>query len=196
MWQSSVARIICRCLLILVAIWSVATGVIFIIQSLQPTPRKFMSYVAEHPLEGQIASERAAIIDHVARQLNGLSFEQRQELKDSGTIRTFFAQLTPEERRRFMAMTLPEGFRQLIATLNRMDPVQRKRLAQRTLRNVRERNLQASDLGGEDEIAEMISRGIAIFNEEAHPQVKLDFAAVIQEIEWKQAIPQTKAISQ
>ena len=189
-------RIICRCFLILVAIWSVATGVIFMIQSSQPTPQKFISYVAQHPLAELDASKRTAIIDHVAGLLNGLSFEQRQELKESGAIRTFFAQLTPEERRRFLAMTLPEGFRQLIANLNKMDPVQRRRLARRTLRNVRQRSLQAGDFGGDDEIAKLISQGLAVFNEKADPQVRLDFADVIKELERKQEGPQARALSQ
>lgn len=186
-------RIICRCLLVLVAIWTVAFGVLFVIKLSRPTPGKFISYVGANPLEGLSVADRLSVIDRAARLLNGLSFKQRQELKDAGTIRTFFAQLTPEERQRFLAMTLPEGFRQLIATLNKMDPVPRRRLAQRTLRNVREHRAYAGDFGQEGEISKLISEGLEVFHAKARPQVRADFAEVIAELKRAEDAPRPEA---
>ena len=134
-------------------------------------------------------SRRVAIIDGAARRLNGLNSEQRLELKKSGVLRTFFTQLTSEERRRFANLTLPAGYRQMVVTLNKMDPVQRKKVAERTLRDLRRQSAVASELSGEDDIRAMISQGASIFEEEANPQVKLDFAPVFEEFRRTQKNP-------
>lgn len=154
-----------------------------------------MAYLAEHPLEGLTPPKREAIIDRAARQLNGLTFEQRQELKEGGTIRTFFTQLTSEERRRFLALTVPDGFRQLISTLNKMDPLERNRLVQRTLRNVRTHSAEAATIGDEEGIPKMISDGLSLFDEEANPEVKRAFAPVIEEVQRRKMLSDSRADS-
>jgi len=166
-----------------VSIWLVAAGAFVAVQHFRSTPQKFMSYIQEHPLQGLDAVQRASIIDRSARLLNGLSTQQRREVKKSGALRSFFTQLTEEERRRFLNLTLPEGFRQMIATLNEMEPEPRKKLAERTLRDLR--NSDSSELGSESDIEQIFSEGRAIFNLEASPQVKLDFAGVIAEVQRK-----------
>lgn len=173
-----------RCLLALVIIWLVAAGALVVVQWYRPTPQKFINYVAEHPVRGLDDSKRAKIIAKSARILNGLNTNQRRELKESGTLKTFFAELTTEERRRFVRLTLPEGFRQMIATLNVMEPAQRKKIVQRTLRNLQ--NAEGNEFGTANDIEEMFSEGSSIFNEEASPQVILDFAPVIEAARGKQ----------
>lgn len=182
-------RTVWRCLVTLVVIWSLAAGAIFAVRWSRPTPQKFTSFVASHPLQGLNASGRAAIIERAARLLNGLNSEQRLELKKSGILRAFFTQLTSDERRRFASLTLPAGFRQMIATLNKMEAAQRKKLAERTLRDLRRQSAVASELSGEDDIQEMISKGATIFDEAASPQVKLDFAPVFEEYRRMQKDP-------
>ncbi len=168
-----------RCLLTLAIIWLVAAMALVAVQWIRPTPRKFMEYVAGHPLQGLEATQRAVIIDHAARLLNGLNTRQRRELKESGILRTFFTQLTQEERRHFLSLTLPQGFRQMLVTLNEMEPAQRKKAVQRTLRSLE--SAEANEVGGND-IEQMFSKGLPIFNEVASPQVKADFAPVMEEV--------------
>ena len=182
-------RTIWRCLLALVVIWSLAAGAIFAVRWSRPTPQKFMSYVAEHPLQGLKASGRMAVIERAARLLNGLNSEQRLELKKSGVLRTFFTQLTSEERRRFANLTLPAGYRQMVKTLNKMDPEERKKVAARTLRDLRRQSAVANELSGEDDIRAMLSQGASIFEQEASAQVKLDFAPVFEEYQRTQKDP-------
>ena len=182
-------RTIWRCLLALVVIWSLAAGSIVVVGWSRPTPQKFVSYVTEHPLQGRDASGRAVVIERTARLLNGLNSEQRLELKKSGVLRTFFTQLTSEERRRFANLTLPAGYRQMVKTLNKMDPEERKKVAARTLRDLRRQSAAASELSGEDDIRAMISQGASIFEQEASAQVKLDFAPVFEEYQRTQKDP-------
>jgi hypothetical protein len=188
-------RIFLRCLLALAIIWAIAAGAMFWIQSTRPTPQKFVAYIAEHPLAGQDSRKRAKIVERAARHLNGLTFEQRQELKDSGAIRGFFKQLTATERRRFLALTVPDGFSQLIAVLKKMEPVERNRLVQRTLRNVKKRGTEPDVVAGEADIGAMILQGLAIFEEEANPDVKRAFAPVIAEVQRKRVVKETAATS-
>ncbi len=182
-------RTVLRCLLALVVIWSLAAGAIFAVRWSRPTPQKFVTYLTTHPLQGLSASDRAAIIDRAARLLNGLNSEQRIEVKKSGVLRTFFTQLTSEERRRFASLTLPAGFRQMIVTLNKMEPAQRKTIVQRTLRDLRRQSAVASELSGEDDIRAMISQGASIFEAEASPEVKIDFAPIFEEYRRTQKNP-------
>lgn len=181
-------RFVRRCALGLAVIWSVAMLAIFAIQQSRPTPKKFITYVAEHPLRGLDTARRAAIIERAAKLLNGLSFEQRQELKETQSLRSFFTQMTPDERSRFIARTVPESFHQMIAALNKMEPAERRRLVQRTLHNLRAHRSHADLLSADEDIQRMVSQGFATFNSEANPQVKLDFAPLIEEVQARQAI--------
>lgn len=186
-------RIALRCLLALFLIWSLTAGAILIMDRTRPTPQKFIRYVGTHPLAGLTPGQRARIIDRAARMINGFSTEQRRELKKSGALRAFFMKLTTEERRRFAEMTLPAGFRAMVRTLNKMDPEERQKLAERTLRDMRRGSAVADELGEENDLEITISRGAAIFEKEADPQVKLDFAPVFEEVREKQRKLATEA---
>lgn len=175
-----------RCLLALFLVWSLTAGVILILDRTRPTPQKFISYVAQHPFDGLTPAQRAKIIERAAGMINGFNTEQRRELKQSGALRKFFVKLTTEERRRFAELTLPAGFRSMVRTLNKMDPAERVKLAEKTLRDLRHRNAIADDLDESGDLATMLSRGSAIFEKEAEPQVKLDFAPVFAEVQEKQ----------
>lgn len=181
-------RFVWRCVLGLAVVWSVALMAIFAIQQLRPTPKKFVAYVAEHPLQDLGATSRAAVIERAAKLLNGLSFDQRQELKETQSLRSFLTQMTSDERSRFIARTVPESFHQLIAALNKMVPTERRRLVQRTLHNLRVHRSEADLLSTDEDIQRMVSQGFETFNNEADPQVKLDFAPLIEEVQARQAI--------
>lgn len=189
-------RTVWRCSLALFFIWLLAAGAIFLVERSRPTPQKFMSYVAEHPVQGQSAPERAKIIKGAASIINGFDSEQRREIKKSGALRGFFVKLTSEERRRFSELTLPAGFSSMIKTLNKMLPEERKKVAARTLRDLR-RGKNANDkLGEEDDLHAMLSRGSSIFEKEADPQVQLDFAPVFEELKREQKKAKPDAPSQ
>ena len=181
-----------RCLIVLALVWSLAAGAILLVDWTRPTPQKFISYVAAHPLDGLAPAERAKIIDGAAQNINGLSTEQRRELKKSGALKAFFIKLTSEERRHFAELTLPAGFRAMIKTLNKMDPEERQKLAERTLRDLRRGSDQA-DTFEKDDLETMLSGGSEIFDQEANPQVKLDFAPVFEEVQKKEKKLATEA---
>lgn len=153
------------------------------VQKFRATPEKFINYVTEHPLRGLDPAGRAVIIEEAASILNGLNTNQRREVKKSGKLKAFYSELTTEERRRFAELTLPKGFREMIATLNGMEPAQRKKVVERTLRDLK--TTEVDEYGDESDIDRMFSEGSSIFYREASPQVILDFTPVIEEAKRK-----------
>lgn len=180
-----------RCILALVIIWLVVAGAFVIVQKFRATPEKFIAYVTEHPLSGLDPARRAEIIEGAAKILNGLNTNQRLEVKKSGTLKAFYTELTTEERRRFAELTLPKGFRQMVATLNGMEPDQRKKIVQRTLRDLK--SAEADEYGDESDIDRMFNEGSSIFYKEASPEVIRDFAPVIEEAKRKRENAAAKA---
>ncbi|MFZ4774527.1 MAG: hypothetical protein ACOYM3_04145 [Terrimicrobiaceae bacterium] len=172
-----------RTLAILAAIWIVAAGAIWISRSASPTPEKLKAYVETHSLEGLGEAQRAQILEKTADQLNRLTFDQRRELQESGSIRKFFEGLSPAERGRFLDLTLPEGFRQMMSALNKMTPEKRQRLVQRALDDIRKNTPRSAERINEEEVKKVLASGVSSFYEEANADVKLDFAPVLEELQ-------------
>lgn len=159
-------------------------GVVFAVRSARPTPEKIIAYLQEKPI-GE-ANDREDVLMTVAGKLNGLDFEDRQRLQRSGTMRTFYEQMTEDERNRFLDLTLPEGFRQVMLALNKMTPEKRKEVVEQALRNMEDHGTVADE--DRPEVSEemrkkFISQGMTAFYEDANAEVKLDFAPVIEQIQ-------------
>jgi hypothetical protein len=168
---------------LLVLVWAVAGGVILGMRAARPTPVSLTAYINSHSLEGRSEAERSQVIARVADQLNRLNFEQRQELRKSKIDRRLFDQMTEEERKRFLDLTLPEGFRQLMLALNKMNPEQRKKIVQRALDDIEKDTPEIHDRINREAAQKMISQGMDTFYQEASADVKLDFAPVIEELQ-------------
>ena len=169
--------------LVLGLVWLIAAGVIFWSRSALPTAQSLEKYVTTHPIA--TASNRQDVIKRTADQLNRLSFEERRSLEGKGTLRSFFEELNHDERQQFLEMTLPEGFNQLMQALNKMTPERRKKAVERALENIRDGRPEGNDGPKlEDaQVQKIISQGLSSFYEEASPDVKLDFAPVIEELQ-------------
>ena len=168
---------------VLVAIWGAAAVVIWVSRSASPTPGKLKAYVEAHPLAGADGAGRERILEKTAALLNGLSFEQRRELRETGAVRGFFESLTPPERARFLDLTLPEGFRQMMSALNKMAPEKRQKLVQRVLDDMKKNAPQSAGRISEDEVKKIVGQGVSSFYENANADVKLDFAPVLEELQ-------------
>lgn len=172
-----------RIVVVLLVVWAVAAGVMFWMRGLRPTPASLQAYIEKHPLASLSEPAREDVIRGVADRLNRLNFDERQELRRGGSDRKFFDQLTPEERKKFIEMTMPEGFRQFMLALNKMDPERRKRIVKRALENLEKDNPEISQRLQEDEVRKIVNQGMSSFYEEANADVKLDFAPVIEQLQ-------------
>ena len=172
-----------RTILILAGIWAMAAVVIWISRSASPSPEKLRSYIEAHPLEGMAEPGRAAVIEKAAARLNRLDFDQRRELREGAVLRKFFEGLTPAERGRFLDLTLPEGFRQMMSALNKMTPEKRQRLVKRVLEDIQKNSPQSAERIDEEAVKKILEQGVSSFYEDASSDVKLDFAPVLEELQ-------------
>lgn len=175
-----------KILLAIAAVWIVVGGTVKWSRSQRVTPESLMTYVEKNPLSGLPPTAREKVIDRVAGQINALDFSQREELRKKQVDRTFFQQLTAEERRRFLELTLPEGFRQLMLSLNAMSPEKRRKLVDRALQDMKEADPEARgqvDRVDRADVEKIAAMGMEAFYSDASAEVKLDFAPVIERLQ-------------
>jgi flagellar motor protein MotB len=170
-----------RTTLALATIWILAGAAILTIRSTKPTAQSIAHYILTNPIENLPQHERSKIITRVASQLNRLDFTQRQELRKQKTDRIFFNKLSGEEKRDFLEATLPEGFRQFMQALNKMEAGERRKIVQRALRDLEVERVEV--VVGDEDAKMIIEEGLGAFYEEASAEVKLEFAPVIERMQ-------------
>ncbi|HYR58724.1 MAG TPA: hypothetical protein VEO95_08855 [Chthoniobacteraceae bacterium] len=167
--------------LVLAAIWVVAGGAIFWARSAKVTPASVTSYLDAHPVENQPPPERAKVIAKVADQMNALTYEERREMRMGKRLDGFFKSLTPGEQSSFLDRTLPTGFKQMMESLNKMEPLKRKQFVERALRDMREHEGEDSRL--DQNARKIIDEGFKSFYSDASVQVKMDVAPLIEQLQ-------------
>lgn len=168
---------------LLAAIWIAAGVVILVSRSARVTPESLAAYINAHPLENLSPAERAKVVSNVAGRLNKLNFDQRQQLRKTQIDRRLFEQMTPEEQRGFLDQTLPEGFRQLMIALNKMDPEKRGKIVRRALDDLEKETPEIDRRVDREMVQKMIAQGMDSYYSEASADVKLDFAPVIEKLQ-------------
>lgn len=176
--------------LALLAIWAIAAIGILAGRSLQPTPEKIAAYIAKHPLDAQSESQRAKTLEAVAERLNGLDFEQREKLRRTGATEKFYRSLSPDEQSKFLDLTLPAGFRQMMQAFNKMKPEKRREFvnnAVKRMQEARERGEMNHPAGAPtpnpEQMNRIVQQGMKAFYEEADAGTKLDFAPLIEQMQ-------------
>jgi hypothetical protein len=171
---------------LLLILWAIVGGVIYLARSAKPTPESVMRYLAEHGLDGKSPTERGELLEKVAKQLNQLAYEERREVRMSRKLDGFFKTLTPEEQTRFLDLTLPTGFKQMMEALNKMTPEKRKKFVGKALEDMKKRegeeppeNQKELDANGQ----KIIDQGFRSFYSEASAEVKMDVAPLIEQLQ-------------
>jgi hypothetical protein len=169
--------------LVIIAIWAVAGGAIFWARSIKVTPESFTKYVETHPIAGKTGRDRAKIVEKVAEQMNALGYEERREFRMGKRLDGFFKNLTAEEQGRFLDLTLPTGFKQMMDSLNKMDPEQRKKFVERSLRDMQRDAERAPDAELDANARKIIDQGFKSFYSDASAEVKMDVAPLIEQLQ-------------
>ena len=131
----------------------------------------------------QRGKARAEMIEEVAEQMNALGYEERREFRMSRKLDGFFKELTPEEQGRFLDLTLPTGFKQMMESLNKMDPAQRKRFVERSLKDMQREGENPPDRELDANARKIIDQGFKSFYSEASAEVKMDVAPLIEQLQ-------------
>jgi hypothetical protein len=173
-----------KLILILAAIWLVAGGIIFFARSAKVTPETLVTFVEAHPIQNASPSDRRKIIEKTAKQLNQLSYEDRQQFRMGRKLNGFFENLTPPERDRFLDLTLPTGFKQMMEALNNMTPEKRQRFVNKALEDMKKREGERPPDADLDATGrKIIDQGFKSFYSEASAEVKMDVAPLIEELQ-------------
>ncbi len=165
------------------AVWIVAGLAILWSRAARATPESVANFITKNPIANLVPAGREKIIDQVAAQINALDFEQREKLRKERVDRIFFKQMTKDERRRFLDQTLPEGFRQLMISFNKMSPERRKKAVERAMNDLEEGSPEEFGKIDRAEAQKFVSEGMEAFYSEANAEVKLDFAPVIERLQ-------------
>ncbi|MHA3775354.1 hypothetical protein ACXR0O_27845 [Verrucomicrobiota bacterium sgz303538] len=119
----------------------------------------------------------------VADQLNGLTYEQRREVRMGKQLDKFFRTLSPEEQSRFLDLTLPTGFKQMMEAFNKMDAEKRKRFVDRALEDMRKDGGNDGRDPDDPHVQKMVQEGLRSFYSDASADVKMDFAPLIEQMQ-------------
>ncbi len=171
---------------VLLIIWAVVGGVIYWARSVKPTPESIMHYLEEHPVAGASREDRDKMLEKIAKDLNQLPYEQRREVRMSRKLDGFFRALPSDEQTRFLDLTLPTGFKQMMDALNKMTPEKRKDFVNKALADMKKhesddvpedkRNLDANG-------QKIIDQGFRSFYSDASAETKMDVAPLIEQLQ-------------
>jgi hypothetical protein len=176
-------------LLAIAAIWLVGGGIMWWARSSTPTPESISAFIEKNSIEGRAPRDRAKLIEKVAKQLNSLGYEQRREVRLSRRLEGFFRGLTPDEQSRFLDLTLPEGFRQMMDALNKMEREQRQRFVKRALEDLeREEGAEIppearEQIERDGHFRKIVEQGMKSFYSEASNETKMDVAPLIEQMQ-------------
>lgn len=167
----------------LLIVWLLVGGAMWWAKANKPTPDSVAAYVESLSVEGRSPAERAKEMEKIAEQLNKLTFEQRREVRMNRKLDKFFRQLNPEEQNRFLDLTLPDGFRQMMESLNKMSREQRQRFVNRALKDLQDpERPQPLDNQG-DNAQKIVEQGLKSFYNDASAETKLDLAPLIEQFQ-------------
>lgn len=176
----------------LAILWGLVWGAFQVTGSLKPTPEKVVAFVEENPLsEIEDTEKRRQVIGRIAGMLNQMEpgeLRRLAEERGEDPRRTFFEEMTPEEQRFFMEKRIGKAFEQMMSAFNEMDREERKRVVERTLKQMRSDNERADGLERleetDPELADrIVGEGLKAYYQNASAETKLDLAPVLEEMQ-------------
>jgi hypothetical protein len=122
----------------LVVIWLLVWAGFAIAQSWKMTGDKVNRFVDSMDLAKLSAAERERALRRLADMINALSADDRRHWRLGGEWKRWFAEMTEEERARFIESTLPTGFKQMLDAFAELPEAKRKKVVDDAIKNLRE----------------------------------------------------------
>lgn len=170
----------------LLVIWALAGGIGYWAHSARPTPETVIRYIDGHPVAGLSAGDRRSIADKLAKQLNQLTYQQRREGEVNKRVNVFFRGLPADEQNRFLDLTLPAGYKQMMDSLNKMTREKRKQFVEKTLADMKKHE-DEGDPDGQRQLdangQKVIDEGFKSFYSDASAETKMDLAPLIEQLQ-------------
>jgi basic membrane lipoprotein Med (substrate-binding protein (PBP1-ABC) superfamily) len=167
-----------------IGIWLVVYGLHRWAEAAKPTPEKLVAFVAAHPVDGRSGAQRDKVIDSVAQQLNQLEYEERRDLRVNKKLEAFFKSLNSAEQDRFLDLTVPAGYKQMMEAFNKMAPQKRKQMVEKAMVQIQAQTIdEAKPQMDDPHVRKMIDQGFQSFYSDASAETKMDLAPLIEQIQ-------------
>jgi hypothetical protein len=188
--------VILKAAIALLLLWAAVWGISKIVGGMRPTPEKAIAFIQSNDLsEIDDPDQRKQVLADLADMLNGMdgnevqAFQKQMFDGDESGRRRLFKGLSPEEEWYFMERRIGRAFDQMMQAFNEMDREERKKVVERTLRQMRrednsDRNALERLEGRDREMVEKITtEGFRAYYEQGNAETKLDLAPVLEEMQ-------------
>jgi hypothetical protein len=124
--------------LALVVVWAATWTAFHFAGKARMTAEKVREFTLSIDLAKLSPADRDKAISDLADQVNALAFEERLKWRRSDEWKKWFAMMTEEERRKFIAATLPTGFQQTLEAFSQLPADQRKKFIDDSVQRLKE----------------------------------------------------------
>jgi hypothetical protein len=182
------------CALAVVAIWIIALTGFTIARNSRPTADRVRAYIDSVELNKLSASQRARAIQKLAAKLNALPVDERRRAQFEQIPRSWFEQMTEEEKKEFLDATTPIGFTQMLTAFQQLPEDKRRLAIEDTVRRLRDSQKKLRAEGGGsltntlpplngELLARIRAMGLVDFYGQSSLQTKAELAPVLEELQ-------------
>jgi hypothetical protein len=155
------------------------------------------AYAESMDLKKLTRDERAKAIRGLAERLNRLSPEERRKARFERISEQWFEEMTEDEKAIFVELTMPTGFKQMLASFEQLPEDKRRKSIDDAMRRLKEAQAQMKEDGEaapeagtntppalsrelQDKIAKI---GLKTFYSESSAQTKAEMAPMLEELQ-------------
>ncbi|HYT58882.1 MAG TPA: hypothetical protein VEL06_01850 [Haliangiales bacterium] len=182
---------------IITAAWVVAWAGYAIAKNSRMTADKVRAYARAVGLNQMSGDARAKAIRELAAKLNKLTPEERRKARVERVPQTWFEAMTEEEKGTFIELTMPTGFKQMLASFEQLPEERRRRAIGDALRRLKEEQEKMKEDGEapseattnappvlSKDLQEKVTKiGLKTFYSESSAQTKAEMAPLLEELQ-------------
>ena len=182
---------------VIVVAWVLAVAGYLMAKGSKMTAEKLRTFAESVAFGKLTGASRAKAMRDLAEKLNRLSPEERRKARLDRVWQRWFEEMTEEERGTFIDLTMPTGFKQMLASFEQLPEERRRRAigdAMKQLQETRERIKEAGEPSSEsgtngppvlsEELQQKITKiGLKTFYSESSAQTKAEMAPLLEELQ-------------
>ena len=177
--------------------WVAAIGGYTLAKNSRMSADRVRAYAESVDLRKLSGLERAKAIRSLAERLNRLSPEERRKARFERISEQWFGEMTDDEKETFVELTMPTGFKQMLASFEQLPEDKRRKSIDDAIRRLKEAQAQTGEDGEaapgagtntppalsrelQDKIAKI---GLKTFYSESSAQTKAELAPMLEELQ-------------